>query len=766
MTDTKQSGSKSTTRIGSLSLVLSGIALATTISPLTAGAAGTKPLPIERIGLDNARQLVVQFASEPGAFPSIPNVLDLPGPNHRVVVDFADTTIDRAKIPTVEEMTTAMGKVLPVINGIRYSILPNAAKPTARVVLELPEDLKVTPRVVKVEENSVTINLGDEVKNLVVPKKTTGRTTHESSARPATVPSPGGESVVSAVNAVSAPIPSGAVGAPVPRSTTTTTTAMTQLASTRIPLEDDAAPVMASTAAPVAVQAQAPVPVAYQPQAPAPVAQQAPLRTVTTTQYQAAPPVLAGQPVVNADGETVALKGEQKIDELSVPAGATKSSATASGWDWNSPVENELVSKAAATKSMSDGAAVSAPAVAQARPGDDPEEAFVKKIAAKEMGASTPVATLTDVAPLTSTTNLAGSREDAPAAAVSPVAQLRELDTATVTPVAQLRDVEAMPVATTPVTTPTAASAPIAAVPVAAAPQVETETAYVPSAATAASVESTAPDAVVSASPPVTKVAQASEPLRTEQIETQPLSLPEPAAKPAPAAAPRASAPVPADAVDESPASATSADGDASAAAPAAPQASGPALSLKLYNSAVRNHLSGKLMEAINDYKGALAANPSLAEAHSNLGLIYNQQHNYAGALGEFHKALAINPKDAITYNGIGAALRAEKDLPGAIKNWQTAVDLDPKLATAHYNLGTAFEIQKDYDRALEAYKDAITNDYRLGEAYYRMGLILQQKHQLDDAAAQYSQALKISSTAEYSADAKQRLAELKAQKK
>lgn len=757
MTDTTQSGSKGAARIGSLSLVLSGIALATTISPLTAWAAGTKPLPIERIGLDNARQLVVQFASEPGAFPSIPNVLDLPGPNHRVVVDFADTTIDRAKIPTVEEMTTAMGKVLPVINGIRYSILPNAAKPTARVVLELPEDLKVTPRVVKVEENSVTINLGDEVKNLVVPKKTTGRATHQSSAIPTTVPTPGGDGVVSAVNASSAPIPSGAVGTVGARSTG----AMTQLASTRIPLEDDAAPVPSATSAPVAYQ---------QSQAVATAAPQATLRTVTTTQYApaSAPAVLAGLPVVSADGETVALKGEQKIDELSVPASATKGSATASGWDWNSPVENELVSKVAATKSMSDGAPVTTQAAAPARITDDPEEAFVKKIAAKEMGSSAaPAVPVSDVsaataapaavaAPVASiapaTSSPVAGRDDAQSAQLTPVAQLRELDTAGITPVAQLRDVETAPSA--------------AAVPLAEQQSPALASAVAAPSLPSTSIESTAPDAVVSASPSVTKVAQASEPLRTEQIETRPLELPVPAAKPAPGVTPRASAPVPAEAADEAPASATSGDGESSAAAQPTPQASGPALSLKLYNSAVRNHLSGKLAEAINDYKGALAANPSLAEAHSNLGLIYNQQHNYAGALGEFHKALAINPKDAITYNGIGAALRAEKDLPGAIKNWQTAVDLDPKLATAHYNLGTAFEIQKDYDRALEAYKDAITNDYRLGEAYYRMGLILQQKHQFDDAAAQYSQALKISSTAEYSADAKLRLAELKAQKK
>lgn len=187
--------------------------------------------------------------------------------------------------------------------------------------------------------------------------------------------------------------------------------------------------------------------------------------------------------------------------------------------------------------------------------------------------------------------------------------------------------------------------------------------------------------------------------------------------------------------------------------------------SVKRYNKAVQLHLSGKLTDAIAAYKDALEVNASLAEAHSNLGLIFNQQHNYAQALSEFRKALAVNPKDAITYNGIGAALRAEHDLQGAIKNWQTAVSIDPKLATAHYNLGTAYEIEKDYDKALGAYRLAVKNDYRLGEAYYRMGLILERKHRNDEAAEQFKEALKVSSDSEYSEDARQRLVFLQGKK-
>lgn len=180
---------------------------------------------------------------------------------------------------------------------------------------------------------------------------------------------------------------------------------------------------------------------------------------------------------------------------------------------------------------------------------------------------------------------------------------------------------------------------------------------------------------------------------------------------------------------------------------------------VNIYNAAVKLHLSGKLEEAITAYREALNANPELSQAHCNLGLIFNQQHDYAKALSEFRKALAIDPKDAITYNGIGAALRAQKDMEGAIKNWSTAVSIDPKLATAHYNLGTVYEMQKDYDKAMESYSLAIKNDFRLGEAYYRTGLILLKKNRNEDAKEQFNKAIQVSKNAEFCADARKRIA-------
>lgn len=480
-------------------------------------AADGVTLPIKKISADGSQQLVIEFGG--GGFPTVPQVLDLPGPNHRVVIDFADASLDKSAVLGAEELSGAVKQSIPFVKAVRYSNLENSTKPTARVVVDLPEEVKVKPRVVKLEEGMVVVGFSDQPIN------------------------------------------------------------------------------------------------------------------VTATPEQPA---------------------------------ATTAASGSGAWDWSGQTAG--------------GAATSTPATP-----------------------ATPVATT----PATPVTPAATTAAEPARAAETPVAATPAADES-----AGLRP--AMPASTT---------------------------------ASAAAVDN---------APPTEAAAAPSEPATPVATET-------------PTSTPVTSVSTPATDGGATSFSSRSSSGTALGAPPegtasapetaAVPKSEGSRTeAVKKYNKAVQLHLAGKLEEAIAAYKEALEVNNSLAEAHSNLGLIFNQQHNYGQALAEFRKALAVNPKDAITYNGIGAALRAEKDLPGAIKNWQTAVSLDGKLATAHYNLGTAYEIQKEYDKALGSYKAAVKNDYRLGEAYYRMGLIMERKHRMEEAAEQFKEALRVSGDSEYSEDARQRL--------
>lgn len=507
------------------------LSLAAIVASQSMACAAAETLPIKKISVDASKQLVVEFGGATGSFPSVPHVLDLPGPNHRVVLDFNDASVDKGALGSPDDLSAAVHQALPFVKGLRYSNLENAPAPTARLVLDVPQEAKFKPHVVKLEEGVVVISLGDEL--------------------------PG-------------------------------------------------------------------MPAAAAPAAPA-------------------------EPI--AGSEAGGLAPDAVADALAPKPGET-------------PIGEETNTAEAPAAETTPAA----PPVAAVAPTPVPVE-------------------------VTATTETAAAEE------------------AVMTEATNVPDTTPTPVAAE-ATTPVAETAPAPAA----------ETGIVPVATTTPA----APAPVAASSPE-----PGPEPMSTE-IEA-----------PAPAAAAPAIPP---------PATTSSVN--------TAPSEEDKKLSaVRHYNEAVKAHLQGKLSEAIAEYKAALEGNNSLAEAHSNLGLIYNQQHNYAQALAEFRKALAINPKDAITYNGIGAALRAERDLQGAIKNWQTAVSLDPKLATAHYNLGTAYEIDKEYDKALDSYTQAVKNDYRLGEAYYRMGLIWERKKRSTEAAEQFKEALKVSGNSEYSEDARQRLA-------
>jgi Tfp pilus assembly protein PilF len=627
MTGTKRTDSKTSTKSkaskGTYFQILSGIALATTLM-LPAVAAGTKPLPIERIGLDKAKQFVISFGSVPGLFPGVPSVLNLEGPPHRVVIQFTDAVIDKANMPTSEQLAAAICRELPAIKGMRFYNIANAVKPTARIVFDLPQDVKVDPRVVKLEESSVTISFGDAVQNSGASKK------------------------VSA----SAPVPVDG--------------ANNEAAMTSAPEEQTQTAAVAS--APTTA-----------PPAPAPAISHA--RSAIT---EAPVPTQSETPVTP---ETPVATETAVTTEKAVAASSPESAITA-------PATEAVTSPTSASSFNS---------------------------------ATTSTAEATSMEPPLKTTPIAEEPT------TTPIAAATEAPAPTTTAITS-------PLTTTPETTETIAVTPT------------TTASLQPATATPGGVSHS-----WDWSDSQLKKAEAANP---KPLTSKTDDLPQPTSAPVDAAVKTSNSGAPVPSELALPSATTSSTTTTTTTVDTNKKSA-----VALYNSAVKNHLAGKLAEAIANYKAALTLNPTLEEAHSNLGLIYNQQHDYEAALNEFHKALAIKPKDAISYNGIGAALRAQKDLPGAIRNWQTAIDLDPKLATAHYNLGTAFEIQREYDKALESYKDAVRNDFHLGDAYYRMGLIMQRQNRLGDAEAQFQQALKVSGDSEYSEDARQRLASLKTRK-
>jgi len=602
-------------------------------------ALAADPLNIQNLTVDANQNIVIGYAPHSGN-PSNPVLQDMPGASHKLVLDFPGSVIDRTMMPSAANSLATLSKAFPQVRGIRYAIVNGGVAPAARIVLDFPPDLPVTPSVVNVADSAITINLG------------IGTAT--------TAAAPQAESAAPKADATSAP----------------TNTADSSL--TRIQPQDmeESTPAIVTTPQP----SSSPQPTV----ASTPAASETPVAPAASAEETTKPATLEATSVAaEATSPAPAATVAEPKTEATEPA-AKPAPATAAAPDLESPARPLETVVTAPTK------VVEAP-----RTTVDAEPEATPKV----VHFDSPEQLLAKTTPAVSPAQESNSLSETAAAVPKPVA---------VTP-------EGQPKATEATTT-------VPELPAVSSKPAREETTQAPDASqklVASAGGSFDANSIPKTSP-----------------ELDPLA-----------------------GINAADAKSASEAPKAAAVSPEAARKHAEAENH--FKAAVKFHVSGNFEAAKAEYKATIAIDPRLAEPYCNLGLIYNQQHNYRAALDEFHKALAVNPKDAITYNGIGAALRAERDMPGAIKNWQTAVQFDPNLATAYYNLGTAYEIEKDYDKAIDSYRQAANHDRRLGEAYYRTGLILQHRNSTTAAIEEFNKALRASAKAEYSEDAKQRIASL-----
>ena len=80
------------------------------------------------------------------------------------------------------------------------------------------------------------------------------------------------------------------------------------------------------------------------------------------------------------------------------------------------------------------------------------------------------------------------------------------------------------------------------------------------------------------------------------------------------------------------------------------------------------------------------------AGAHSNLGVLLKRRMDFDGAEAAYHAAIAADPGLADAHYNLGVLLEYERqDLDGAEAAYRAAIAVDPGFADAHCNLGALF---------------------------------------------------------------------------
>ena len=151
---------------------------------------------------------------------------------------------------------------------------------------------------------------------------------------------------------------------------------------------------------------------------------------------------------------------------------------------------------------------------------------------------------------------------------------------------------------------------------------------------------------------------------------------------------------------------------------------------------------AGRLPEAIDEFKRAIALNSQFPGAHYNLGLAYLWNEGasaVASAEGEFKIELAANPNDFFSNYYLGITCIFQRKWEPAIDFLTTASRIQPNNPDPYFQLGQVYQELKKHDQAINVLTKAIDlnpnlphNKFQVTTAHYRLAQSLFQTGQTD----------------------------------
>ena len=124
---------------------------------------------------------------------------------------------------------------------------------------------------------------------------------------------------------------------------------------------------------------------------------------------------------------------------------------------------------------------------------------------------------------------------------------------------------------------------------------------------------------------------------------------------------------------------------------------------------------------AIEEYRFAIALNPSLAEAYRGLGAVYLDKHEWENAKLALEVGIQLDPQHSQSFYWLGRALIAQNHFSQASDAFDSATRLDPNYADAHSDLGLALMAQGHIHKAENALIHAIRIQPDLADAHFRL---------------------------------------------
>ena len=141
--------------------------------------------------------------------------------------------------------------------------------------------------------------------------------------------------------------------------------------------------------------------------------------------------------------------------------------------------------------------------------------------------------------------------------------------------------------------------------------------------------------------------------------------------------------------------------------------------------------MTGRNEAAEAAFRKALTIDPELADAHNNLGALYDRTGRKDESEREYREALMVPayPTPEKVHLNLGLLYTSQGRDDEAIREFRKAVELVPKYYQAHFELAAMLDKTGRIDEAVREYEVAApgfgtSGDYfyRLGFGYFRLG--------------------------------------------
>lgn len=154
-----------------------------------------------------------------------------------------------------------------------------------------------------------------------------------------------------------------------------------------------------------------------------------------------------------------------------------------------------------------------------------------------------------------------------------------------------------------------------------------------------------------------------------------------------------------------------------------------------------------RYMEALSEYQKAEALNPSNVNTRINIGTLYQEQKNYDKALSIYNSILQTQPQNVSVLSYKAECLKNLRRNDDAISTYKTALSIEPNNSELKASLFELLKNSMPTEKVLDYLYQNVKNEPMNANTYYEFAYELHKANKIDDAIVYYLETIKLDNT-------------------